>query len=65
MSDEKRPSTNEVSFLPPLRMVLAFFDRETHKRTMLKQEDTRPIDTKGFDVKRIIDRLNEKDWADD
>jgi hypothetical protein len=60
MTEQRKPALREVSFLPPLKMVLAFFDRETRPRT-LKPEDTRPVETRQHDVKRIIDRLNEED----
>jgi hypothetical protein len=64
-SDEKKPSRPEISFLPPLKMVLAFFDREARKR-MLKKDDTVPLESKEEqDVKRIIDRLNNKDQSND
>ena len=62
MSEEERKSSRtELPFLPPLKMVLAFLDREARKLVRLKKDDTRPIDTKGYDVKRIIDRLNDED----
>ena len=64
MPDEKKTDRPEISFLPPLKMLLAFFDREARKR-VLKPEDTRPVETKEHDVKRIIDRLNENDKKSD
>lgn len=60
MPEEKKPSRTEVSFLPPLKMVLAFFDVGARKPA-LKKDDTRPVETKEYDVKRIIDRLSEKE----
>jgi hypothetical protein len=62
MPDEKKASRPEISFLPPLRMVLAFFDREARKPA-LKKDDTRPVETREHDVKRIIDRLNHTDQS--
>jgi hypothetical protein len=64
MPDEKKVSRPEISFLPPLKMVLAFFDREAHNPP-LKPGDTRPVETKEHDVKRIIDRLNHTDPSTD
>ena len=61
--EEKKTSKPEVPFLPPLKMVLAFFDREARKLIRLKNDDTRPVNTKGYDVKRIIDRLNDDDTS--
>lgn len=65
MSDEKKPDKPEIPFLPPLKMVLAFFDREARKRGFLKKDDTKPVNTKAYDVKRIIDRLNDTDKKSD
>lgn len=59
--EEKKRSRTEIPFLPPLKMVLAFFDREARKLAQLKKDDTRPVNTKGHDVRRIIDRLNDDD----
>jgi hypothetical protein len=64
MSEEKKLSRREISFLPPLKMLLAFFERETQARP-LKKDDTQPVNTKGYDVKRIIDRLKKKDEQSD
>jgi len=58
MPDADKTTRPEINFLPPLKMVLSLFDRETRKPAP-KPEDTVPVDTKQFDVKRIIDRLNE------
>jgi len=64
MSDEKKSSKPEISFLPPLKMILAFFDREARKLTV-KKDATRSADTQPRDVKRIIDRLNDTDKKSD
>lgn len=64
MPEEKKPSRPEISFLPPLKMILAFFDREARKLNV-KRDDTRPVDTKEHDVRRIIDRLNDTDKKSD
>ena len=64
MSDEKKSSKPEISFLPPLKMILAFFDREA-RRLSVKKDDARSADTQPRDVKRIIDRLNDNDQNSD
>jgi hypothetical protein len=64
MSDGQKPSRPEISFLPPLNMVLAFFEREARKRSP-KKDDTQPIHSKEQNVKRIIERLNNKEQPDD
>jgi hypothetical protein len=58
MSEEKKkPVRPEIFFLPPLKMVLSFFDRKSEKK-----KDAQPRDeSKEQDVKRIINRLNDND----
>lgn len=61
MSDEeKKPLHPETNFLPPLKMFLAFFDRETRKNR--KKKDAEKL--KGSDeknVEKLIEKLSEKD----
>ena len=59
MSDEKKePRHPETNFLPPLKMFLAFFDKESRqKKKKQKQEDS---DEKK--VEKLIEKLeSEKD----
>jgi hypothetical protein len=61
MSDEKKdkkPLHPETNFLPPLKMFLAFFDKESRqKKKKQKQEDS---DEKK--VEKLIEKLeSEKD----
>jgi hypothetical protein len=61
MSDEKKePLHPETNFLPPLKMFLAFFDRESRqnkkKKNAEKQEDS---DEKK--VEKLIEKLSEKE----
>jgi len=60
MPDEKKPARPEIFFLPPLRMVLAFFDRDRKKRESEK-DTSQQEESKEKDVKRIINHLNEED----
>ena len=56
MPDEKKePRHPEVTFLPPLEMVLAFFDKKKNKRTR-KEEAS---DEKS--VEKLIEKLSEKE----
>jgi electron transfer flavoprotein alpha/beta subunit len=58
MSDEKKekePFHPETSFLPPLKMFLAFFDKESRQKKQ-KQEDS---DEKK--VEKLIEKLSEKE----
>ena len=58
MSDEKKdkePLHPETNFLPPLKMFLAFFDKESRqKKKKQKQEDS---DEKK--VEKLIEKLSE------
>ena len=59
MSDEKtKPRHSETNFLPPLKMFLAFFDKETRqkKKNAAKQENS---DEKK--VEKLIEKLSEED----
>jgi hypothetical protein len=60
MSDEKKkdePIHPETNFLPPLKMFLAFFDKESRQKKKKKQEDS---DEKK--VEKLIEKLeSEKD----
>jgi hypothetical protein len=61
MSDEKKdkdPSQPETNFLPPLKMFLAFFDKESRqkKKKAGKQEDS---DEKK--VEKLIEKLSESE----
>ena len=61
MSDEKKePIHPETNFLPPLKMFLAFFDKEARqkkkKKNAPKQEDS---DEKK--VEKLIEKLSEED----
>jgi hypothetical protein len=58
MSDEKKkkPPYPETNFLPPLKMVLAFFEKNKKKKDAEKQADS---DEKN--VEKLIEKLSEKE----
>ena len=68
MSDEeKKKETSrsqadepkEISFLPPLKMVLAFFDKEHRQK---KKKDAEPEEkTVEKNVEKLIEKLSEKE----
>jgi hypothetical protein len=63
MSDEKhekKPLHPETNFLPPLKMFLAFFDREARQKKK-KQSISKPEDINEKDVEKLIEKLSEKD----
>jgi len=61
MSDEKKkPLHPETNFLPPLKMFLAFFDRESRQNKKKKEaEKQEHADEKN--VEKLIEKLSEKD----
>lgn len=61
MSDEKKkPLHPETNFLPPLKMFLAFFDRESRQNKKKKDaEKQENVDEKN--VEKLIEKLSEKD----
>ena len=61
MPDEKKPLRPEIFFLPPLKMILTFFDRDSKKREQQKNvvEEQKESDEKT--VVKLIEKLNEKD----
>ena len=56
--DKKEPRHPEVTFLPPLGMVLAFFDKKGRERAQKKQ-DLESSDEKT--VEKLIEKLSEKE----
>jgi hypothetical protein len=64
MSDEKKKDASrrhpETFFLPPLKMVLAFFDKESHHREQ-KKESQKQEQTVEKSVEKLIEKLSEKD----
>ena len=63
MSDEKKkdPLHPETFFLPPLRMILAFFDKESHQREKKKKDAEKQKKTTEENVEKLIEKLSEKD----
>ena len=62
MPDEKtKPRHPETNFLPPLDMVLTFFDRTFRKRDPQKKtaEEQKEMDEKN--VEKLIEKLSEKE----
>jgi hypothetical protein len=63
MSDEKkkRPLHPETFFLPPLKMVLAFFDKEA-RQSKQKEKDTEKQEVSDEkNVEKLIEKLSEKE----
>jgi hypothetical protein len=64
MSDEnkkKEPLHPETFFLPPLKMVLAFFDKESRQREKKKKEAEKQRQMAEKNVEKLIEKLSEKE----
>ncbi|RPJ27112.1 MAG: hypothetical protein EHM33_09195 [Chloroflexi bacterium] len=67
MSDEKKKdplhadSRRETFFLPPLKMILAFFDKETRQREKKQKDAEKQEKTVEKNVERLIEKLSEKE----
>jgi hypothetical protein len=65
MSEKKKKDDAhpETFFLPPLKMILTFFDKEARQRekekSALRAEDQEKATEK--DVEKLIEKLSEKD----
>ena len=65
MSDEKKKDLRhpETFFLPPLRMILSFFDKESRqreKKLAVSNVEGKQEETVGKNVERLIEKLREE-----
>ena len=62
MSDkqEKKPLHPETFFLPPLKMVLTFFEKESHQSEKDAKAENQEKATEQ-DVEKLIEKLSEKE----
>ena len=62
MSDkqDKKPLHPETFFLPPLKMFLAFFDKEAHRKEKAAKAENQEKATEK-DVEKLIEKLSEKE----
>jgi hypothetical protein len=66
MPDEKkRPPRvdywRETFFLPPLKMILSFFDKDTHQKEPEKKDAEKHADSDEKTVARLIEKFSEKE----
>jgi hypothetical protein len=63
MSEKKKkdPLHPETFFLPPLKMILTFFDKETRQREKKKKQVEEQEKATEKDVEKLIEKLSEKD----
>jgi hypothetical protein len=61
MSEKKKkdPPHPETFFLPPLKMILTFFDKEARQREKEKKAEKQEKATEK-DVEKLIEKLSEK-----
>ena len=62
MPDEKKEKDSiqpETNFLPPLKMFLAFFDKESRQKK--KKKDTKQEDPDEKNVEKLIEKLSENE----
>jgi len=57
----KKPLHPEITFLPPLKMILSFFDKESRQRELKKQEAEKQKESDEKTVAKLIEKLSEKD----
>ena len=60
---KKDPLHPETFFLPPLKMILTFFDKESRQREKETQDTVTENQEKATekDVEKLIEKLSEKD----
>jgi hypothetical protein len=63
MSEKKKkdPIHPETFFLPPLKMILTFFDKESRRREKRDVEAEHQEKATEKDVEKLIEKLSEKD----
>lgn len=61
MPDEKKPRLPEINFLPPLDMVLTFFDRTFRRRGAQDEMDDEQKQAEEKNIERLIEKLSEKE----
>ena len=62
MSDKEKKDLRhpETFFLPPLKMILSFFDKESRPREKKKQDVQHEEEAVGKNVEKLIEKLREK-----
>ena len=66
MPDEKKrtlhaDSWRETFFLPPLKMILSVFDKESRQNEPMQKDATKQEDSDEKTVTKLIEKLSEKD----
>lgn len=61
MPDEKKPLHPEINFLPPLDMILTFFEKKIRKPGVQEQANEEKKEINGKNVEKLIEKLSEKE----
>jgi hypothetical protein len=62
MPDEKKRALHpETFFLPPLKMILSAFDKESRPNESMKKDAEKQEDPDEKNVTKLIEKLSEKD----
>lgn len=61
MADQRKPRLPEINFLPPLDMVLTFFDRTFRRRDAQEQTIGEQKRTDEKTIEKLIEKLSEKE----
>jgi|OpeIllAssembly_1097287.scaffolds.fasta_scaffold499778_2 hypothetical protein len=61
MSEEKNPLHSETFFLPPLNMILSFFDKESRQGVSKEKVSEEQTESNEKMVAKLIEKLSEKD----
>lgn len=59
--EEKKPRHPEINFLPPLNMVLTFFNKKLRKRNPEEQTPDEQEEITEENVEKLIEKLSEKE----
>lgn len=60
-ADNKKSFLPEVNFLPPLDMVLSFFDKEARQRTLMRKQEAEKQKEEEKKVEKLIEKLSEEE----
>ena len=66
MPDEKKRTLHadywrETFFLPPLKMILSVFEKESHQNEPMQKDAEKQEDSDEKTVTKLIEKLSEKD----
>ena len=60
-AEDKKTRHPEVNFLPPLKMVLSFFDKDARQRMLKKKREAEKQKEEEKNVEKLIEKLSEEE----